>query len=277
MLRVWDWGDPADPPVLSIHGAFDHGRMMDGIAAAVADLGYRVLAVDMRGHGDSGPLYTGRLFSAAIADLACLAEWAGGPVGMVSHSMGAAMSFGFSACFPKRVRWVVSLDALGPPAQAFERPPLDVFSTQAFDYAVRTFGRSRRVFPDRESMQRQRGEINHRLPKAWLEHLVEHGTVEVANGFVWKWDPAFNVHMADGFSEEGILAEFARIETPMLVLTGGEDDMWSDMTDDEIGARLAVLSTARHKAIPGGGHYLHLEQPEAVMAEIEAFIAEMES
>ena len=35
-LRLWDWGDPAAPPVICVHGAYDHGRMWDGLAPELA-------------------------------------------------------------------------------------------------------------------------------------------------------------------------------------------------------------------------------------------------
>ena len=41
-LRTWGWGDVDDPLVLCLHGAYDHGRMFDGIAPRVAELGYHV-------------------------------------------------------------------------------------------------------------------------------------------------------------------------------------------------------------------------------------------
>ena len=52
-LRVWQWGDGSAPPVLFLHGAYDHGRMFDDLAPRVAALGYHAIALDFRGHGDS--------------------------------------------------------------------------------------------------------------------------------------------------------------------------------------------------------------------------------
>jgi pimeloyl-ACP methyl ester carboxylesterase len=54
-LRVWEWGDPDGTPVICVHGAFDHGRMFDGLGPGLAELGFRVVTIDVRGHGDSGP------------------------------------------------------------------------------------------------------------------------------------------------------------------------------------------------------------------------------
>ena len=59
-LSVWEWGDDAAPPVLFAHGGFDFAGTFDTLAPRVADSGFRVVAWDQRGHGDSShsPLYS---------------------------------------------------------------------------------------------------------------------------------------------------------------------------------------------------------------------------
>ena len=51
-LRVDEWGDPSAPPVVLLHGAFDHGRGFDLLAPLLASR-FRVLSLTSRGHGDS--------------------------------------------------------------------------------------------------------------------------------------------------------------------------------------------------------------------------------
>ena len=68
-LRLWSWGDQSAPPVVLVHGAFDHGRMFDDLAPRVAAMGFHAVAVDMRGHGDSGPLWSGNTWLQMNLDL----------------------------------------------------------------------------------------------------------------------------------------------------------------------------------------------------------------
>ena len=122
-LRTWGWGSVDDPLVLCLHGGYDHGRMFDGIAPRVAALGYHVVAVDLRGHGDSGPLDTGFAWTLFHLDLALLIEHlGGGTVGFVAHSLGGGQATGVAGAFPELVRWVVNIDGLGPPAAAMLPP-----------------------------------------------------------------------------------------------------------------------------------------------------------
>jgi pimeloyl-ACP methyl ester carboxylesterase len=48
-----EWGDPAAPPVLMLHGAGQNRHAWKSTAAVLADHGWYVLTVDARGHGDS--------------------------------------------------------------------------------------------------------------------------------------------------------------------------------------------------------------------------------
>ena len=51
--------------------------MFDGLAPRMAALGYHVVAVDFRGHGDSGPLDTGFAWTLLHLDLALLVRHLG--------------------------------------------------------------------------------------------------------------------------------------------------------------------------------------------------------
>src|SRR5690606_34998461 len=52
-LHYVDRGNSAAPALLLVHGGFDHARSWDWTARALCG-DYHVMAVDLRGHGDSG-------------------------------------------------------------------------------------------------------------------------------------------------------------------------------------------------------------------------------
>src|SRR5262249_23539130 len=51
-LHYLEWGDAGKPPMILLHGIARHAHTFDHIAPDLAR-SYRVLAIDMRGHGDS--------------------------------------------------------------------------------------------------------------------------------------------------------------------------------------------------------------------------------
>ena len=186
-LRVWDWGDPDAPAVICAHGAHDHGRMWDGLAPRIAELGYRVLAPDLRGHGDSGRLGSGHAWVAVTLDLCALAQWAGAPVGFVAHSWGAGEAMYASAVMPEIAKWIVNLDGLGPPSDGFhgeDNRTLAESMAHSFEWAERVMFSPPKVFASRDDMVARRKSVNVRLSDEWLEHLVEHGSAPADGGFV---------------------------------------------------------------------------------------------
>jgi len=275
-LRTWGWGAPDAPLVLCVHGAYDHGRMFDGIAPRVAELGYHVVAVDLRGHGDSGPLDTGFAWALLHLDLALLIRHLGGEaVGFVAHSFGGGQASGVAAAWPELVRWIVNIDGLGPPAAALV-PPANIPAAiaQSFERTDRALLEPRRPWASIEEMAAYRKRNNHRLPEEWALHLARHGARPVEGGWVWKADPMFGVGIPSEFNAAMLRAELVRVDCPVLVLTGDQEDTWRELQEDELAERVAWLG-ARHEVVPGTGHYVHLEDPDATMGHIEAFLADV--
>jgi pimeloyl-ACP methyl ester carboxylesterase len=277
-LRIWDWGDPDAPVVLCAHGAHDHGRMFDELAPRVAEaLGVRVVAVDLRGHGDSGRLSSGHVWIATALDLALLARHLGGgaPVGIIGHSFGAGLSMFTATLWPELVPWVVNLDGLG--GGGGDGPPEDwdlaEDAVRSFASAERTLLSPPRLYATQAEMVERRAGVNHRLPLPWVEHLVRHGSVECEGGWRWKADPTFRTGFPGDWDAEYEEAEESlRADFPVLVLTGAEDDMWSDHTPEVVARRVARIPGARHEVVADAGHYVHIEQPDVVLASIVRFV-----
>jgi len=276
-LRVWEWGAPARPNVLFLHGGFDHGRMYDDLAPRVAALGYHATAIDSRGHGDSGRLASGTTWQTHVLDLALLARELGAPIGIVAHSMGRGQALSLAGAFPELVRWVVNIDGLGPPEEAMVHS--DEPSTamnENLERALRILRRPRREFESLDAMADQRGKVNIRLPREWLLHLAEHGSVEgPTGGRVWKSDPKFTVDLPSPFGYKQLLAGQRLVQCPVLVLTGDQPDTWTEVKDDELAKRVANMPNARHVLVPGTGHYVHIEDPDATMRAIETFLGDV--
>ena len=280
-LRAWCWGDPSAPPVVLVHGAYDHGRTWDGFAARLVELGFHVVAIDVRRHGDSGRLSSGLAWSACTIDLCelarVLAPEPGTPIGMIGHSMGGGQILTAAATTPERFAWLVNLDGMGPPAGGFVDDGIVAAATRSLDEIDKFLGSPQRPWATRDQLAERRGAINIRLPRSFLDHLVEFGTSEVEGGFVWKWDPVFRTGVPDGFSLELILARYRHVAAPTLVLVSSEGDAWTEVHDEEAGRRVAMLADGRLESVPGAGHYVHIEQPDFVFGSITRFLDEIGS
>ncbi len=84
-----------------------------------------------------------------------------------------------------------------------------------------------------------------------------------------KADPENMAAFWKSLTEQDYRASLARITQPMLVIHGGDNQVYPDS------ATAFVASTAphaRHVIIPGAGHMPHLEAPEQFFNHVEAFV-----
>jgi pimeloyl-ACP methyl ester carboxylesterase len=110
-LHALDWGDAAAPPLLLVHGNGGHAHWWDALVPYFLP-DYRLIAVDLRGHGESDwpdpPAYRIEDFA---ADLTALVEQLGlQRLAVIAHSMGARAAAWFAATAPRRVRGLALLD-----------------------------------------------------------------------------------------------------------------------------------------------------------------------
>jgi len=92
-LHYVDWGNAAAPPLILVHGGLDHCRNWDAIARELQPH-FHVVALDLRGHGDS-EWARGSSYSLAdhVYDLARLVRFAGlQDAAIVGHSMGGRVA-----------------------------------------------------------------------------------------------------------------------------------------------------------------------------------------
>jgi pimeloyl-ACP methyl ester carboxylesterase len=114
----WAPPDSADgagaPTVLLVHGVAGWHRTWWRVGPALARHGWRVLAVDLRGHGHS-PRIEGTITVADLADdVAEEIEGSGAPIdALIGHSLGAAVSAELAFRHPELVQRLVLED---PPA-----------------------------------------------------------------------------------------------------------------------------------------------------------------
>src|SRR5437762_3668322 len=90
--HVVEWPG-SGPTLMLLHGYLDHARIFDPLAAELA--GFRLLAPDLRGHGDTDWVPAGGYyyFPDYAADVHAIAHaLATPPLALVGHSMGGGVA-----------------------------------------------------------------------------------------------------------------------------------------------------------------------------------------
>ena len=120
---IWptqSWGDPADAPLLLVHGVTSNAAIWWRVGPALAAAGRRVVAVDMPGHGRTARAPRSHLFVDTAAELAAFVRAAGldePGLAVVGHSWGAMVAAHLPAA-GLRPRTLVLLD---PPVRTLGR------------------------------------------------------------------------------------------------------------------------------------------------------------
>jgi lipase len=113
------WGAPAAECVVCVHGITQHGGIFARLGEELAAHGRSVVAVDLRGHGNSERLPPWNA-DTHVADLLATLDALGVErVTWVGHSLGGRLVAAAAALRPERTRGLVLLDpALEVPAEA---------------------------------------------------------------------------------------------------------------------------------------------------------------
>jgi pimeloyl-ACP methyl ester carboxylesterase len=264
-LQVHEWGDPAAPPLLLLHGAFDHGRGFDTLAPLLAGR-FRALALTARGHGDS-EWVDSYAWQADVSDAVNLLRSLGRPAHLFGHSRGGGQATDAAVWAPDCVRRLVNVDGFGPPPDGFappgarvDRRPLPERFASFLDRRRRGTERAWRPYPSLDDLVERRRAQNPRLSRDWLRYFLHYGSREVEGGVVWKADPAF----AGGFGPwrpEWIGPFWRRLRVPMLAVVGTEPDTWQ-LPEAVTSERLANVPQLERAAVAGAGHFVHMERPQ---------------
>lgn len=276
-ISVKEWGDPGDPPILLAHGGLDFARTFDLFAPRLADAGYRVVAWDQRGHGDSehAALYS---WEADVRDAAAVFDSVGpDPVRVVAHSKGAGLMLQLADAMPHRFAKMVNLDGLPTKRAMPDVPDHERTRMLAGDLAAwldhrRRTGDAARKAGTLDELARRRGRMNPRLPHEWLRYLVSVGARRDDDGWRWKLDPSMRFGGFGPWRPEWSVMRMPGLAMPFLgiLATVVEELGWPTKVEDVVpwlppGARLVALEDT--------GHFVHIERTDRVAELVLEFLA----
>ena len=275
-----DWGSPASPPLVLLHGWMDVAASYQFMVDALAQ-DRHILAPDWRGFGQTGSGGADSFwFPDYLADLDFLLNHyaPGQAVDLVGHSMGGNVAMLYAGVRPERVHRLVNLEGFGMPATTPEQAP-DRFA-QWMD-AVKNLHQGElalKAYDDLSGVARRLMKTNPRLAADKAQWLARYWAQENSQG---QWcilgHPAHKIPTAQLYRLDEVLAIHARISMPVLMVEASDDSMqawWKgQFTLAQHRERLQVVPQVKIARVEDAGHMLHHDQPEIVAALIERFVA----
>jgi pimeloyl-ACP methyl ester carboxylesterase len=252
---------------LCLHGFPDSATTWRHLLPALGAAGFHAVAPYLRGYAPTSLAPDGDYTLTALgADANALHEQLGGgrPGVIVGHDWGAAAAYTAVSAQPERWRAAVALSVPLTGARA-----LDLFS--------------------HEQMRRSWYSFLFQLPVA--ESAVAEGDLAIVERLWADWSPGYespdDVRRAKeclgGAARLAAAIEYYRqtpsafrseapppIETPLLYLHGEDDGCIG--VDVVRAARDAFPPGARIEILPGAGHFVHLEKPDAVAGLVLGFV-----
>jgi 2-succinyl-6-hydroxy-2,4-cyclohexadiene-1-carboxylate synthase len=249
------------PPLLMLHGFTGSSESWGTALPALAEQ-FRVLALDLPGHGQTGaPSDPARYAMEAVtADIAALLPAMDvSCVHLLGYSMGGRLALNFARHYPRLIASLTLESASPGLATAAERDDRTAADNTLADWieaqplsafiarweALPLFDSQRRLPADRREWQRHQRLAN--SPQGLANSLRGMGTGR----------------------QPSLWAELAQVAAPTLLLAGELDPKFRAISEQ----MAAAIPDAQLTIVAEAGHTIHLEQPQAFTTRVLPFLA----
>ncbi len=263
-LHYLDWGNPAAPHLVFVHGLTGTGHAFDNPARRFRDR-YHIMAVDVRGRGDSGWSPDGKY---EYADYASDLEGMVAQLGLqhftlIGTSMGGIISMIYASRNAEHLQRLVLNDTGPDTEEGSNRITQNVSATPAsFDALNDALEYRRKSLPAVAKLS----EADQREQALFLLKQDD-----PAGRWVWKIDPEVNRQRAANGApvRPPLWPTLAGLQCPTLVVWGMESDV---LSEGQAKRMLQTLPKGELAPVPGVGHAPNLMEPEAAAA-LDRFLA----
>jgi esterase len=255
-LHYLDWGSPSKPAFIMLHGISRVAHQFDHLAPHFA-ASYHVIAIDMRGHGDSAWSPEGAYVVEDYAkDLeAFIAKLDLRNVTLLGNSTGGRVVQVYAGLHADRVARIIVED-VGPErtneiASAFTRQVENEANGWASEDELVAFLKK----------------SNAKTPEPILRTYAHFASKQREDGrIVWKRDP----NLAKGFVPTELWRFVSQIKCPTIYIIGGASRIVPADTQQKLKETLPDVQIV---VMPGLGHYPDQEATDDFIPIVDRFLA----
>jgi pimeloyl-ACP methyl ester carboxylesterase len=257
------WGLPGRRGIVFVHGGGAHAHWWTHVAAHFAG-DFRVLALDLSGHGDSDhrPAYSLDTWADEVMAVADAGGIEGPPL-VVGHSMGGFVTIGTAALHSDRLAGAIVCDS---PVTAPD-PEVDAARIGSAFGAPRTYP----TLDDALARFRTVPPQAHYLPYV-VDYVARHSVRRIEGGWRWKFDRQVFAQFAGGMRSIAlpylgkVRCRFALLRSEHGLVTA---DIGAEMYET-LGRVAPVIE------IPEAGHHAMLDQPLLLLTALRTLVADWE-
>ena len=256
-------GNPSSPPVILMHGGGQTRHSWSGALQHLAGMGYFVINLDLRGHGDSDWSPTGDYgLEPLSADLQCVIQTLHAPPALVGASLGGLTALYAIGHAPRQIASALVMIDVVPrtnPAGAqritdFMRKHLGGFATleEAADAVA---------------------EYNPRRPRSSdPAGLMKNLRLQEDGRLYWHWDPQL-VHGPRRDEElyfiEPLMLAAKRVKVPSALIRGVLSDV---ISDEGVGELQVALQNLEIYDVAEAGHMVAGDRNDVFNKTVVAFL-----
>ncbi|HEY8418652.1 MAG TPA: 2-succinyl-6-hydroxy-2,4-cyclohexadiene-1-carboxylate synthase [Limnochordales bacterium] len=247
------------PPLLLLHGFTGTGAAWDGLVPTLSRR-FRTVAPDLIGHGETdAPKDPARYrMEQCVADLLALLDALEVErCHVLGYSMGGRVALHLALAAPGRVLTLV-LEGASPgiadPVERAQRIRQDEALAASIEReGVAAFAERWERMPIFDSQQRLPPEVR----AAVRAQRLAHTSIGLAN----------SLRGMGAGAQEPLVERLGELTMPCLLLAGELDEKYRGL----VAAMAARIPRAETAVVPGAGHNVHLEKPEAFLERVLAF------
>jgi pimeloyl-ACP methyl ester carboxylesterase len=258
-LHYLEWNPAASVPLLLLHGNSANAWWWRPTAQALTAANLRIVALDLRGHGDSEWVRPPNYSPAAYADDLARLIPAVGAEGAVAigHSMGGIAVLAFALRYHLMVRAVAAIDVAITSAPRRNRYLRRLRTIPTIAYPDLATAKARfRLMPNEGT-----------IPPEVIAEIAEHSIQRTAAGrYTMKFDRE-SFFGSDGLD---VVAAIASVQVPLLLVRAERSRIMTAEAAANAGRSNPLVEVV---TIPGAHHHLPLEAPQSLAHIIKHFVS----
>lgn len=272
-IAALSFGDPANPPLLALHGWLDNAASFKPLAPFLNH--FHLIALDFAGHGLSAHRPPGTSYHLVdhVADVAhAIKSLELERFNLIGHSLGAGVSILYAAIYPESVEKLVLIDGVGPltetPGKSGDRLRKSIDAGMDLAFAPES---PPKIYARWETLVEARLKASP-IAQRSAELLVKRGASECDDGIFLRSDRRLRHPSPIYFTEATVMHFIRRVTCPTLVVLAKQGMV---IQRDQTRKRLSAFKDVTVSEIEGQ-HHLHMDHPADVANEINRFFAVQE-